>query len=267
MTCEQYKYAEHDLISRMQVMMERNNGVLLVEDSSSSDSDDDTGFLDDKVVRSMSNEREKATEEYNNYCNLCKMSKNRPRTYTGTVLRLGPADMRFPITMGKVATKGEDIRSNPPFVSCNLADFVLDDGRFNLLWFMELQKDAFPTLYMLTVCLSSIRTNEVGCERFFSMAGYVSCPRRTSLNVRNYECLAALRSNMKQVYIDEEWVVEKYLEMEKAKSWKDLDSPDDMKVLQLEQELLAESDGVNFESLPPIVVVVADEADDSQLTT
>jgi hAT family C-terminal dimerisation region len=173
--------------------------------------------------------------------------------------------MRFPIIMGKVAQKGDDIRANPPFVSCNLADFILEDGRFNLLGFMELQQDAFPTLYKLTVCLSSIRTNEVGCERFFSTAGYVSCPRRTSLNVRNYECLSALRFNMKQVYINEEWVVNKYLEMEKAKSWKDLDSPDDMKVLELERMLWAESEGVDIESLPPITTDAA--IDTMELTT
>ena len=252
MTREQYKTAEHQLIGRMQGMMERESGVLLVQDLASGSDDEDSAYLDDPVVRSMSTEREKATEEFHKYCNLCKMSRNRPKSYTGPVLKLGPADMRFKITMGKVETKGDDIRSQPPFVTCNLSDFIFDDGRFNLLGFMELQKDAFPTLYKLTVCLSSIRTNEVGCERFFSTAGYVSCPRRTSLNVRNYECLAALRSNMKQVYVNEEWVVEKYLEMEKAKSWKELDSPDDMRVLELEQQLFAENEGADIESLPPI---------------
>ena len=158
--------------------------------------------------------------------------------------------MRYPITMGKVVTKGDDIRSNPPFVNCNLADFIASDGRFDLLGFMELQKNAFPTLYKLSVCLASIRTNEVGCERFFSTAGYMSCPRRTSLNVRNYECLAALRSNMKDVYIDEDWVVGKYLEMERTKTWFELDSPDDLRVLELERQLLAERDGVEVGLIP-----------------
>jgi hypothetical protein len=238
----------------MQVMMERESGALLALDESSDSDADDDGYLDDEVVRSMSTEHEKAIEEYNHFCNLCKKTRNRPREFTGPVLKLGPADMRHPIIMGKVATKGDDIRANPPFVNCNLADFVFDDGRFDLLCFMSLQKDAFPTLYKLTVCLSSIRTNEVGCERFFSTAGYVSCPRRTSLNVRNYECLATLRSNMKQVYINEDWVVDTYLMMEKEKKWKELDNIDDMNVLELERELLAETEGVDIESLPSIVV-------------
>ena len=258
MTRDQYKDAETNLIARMQVMMERDSGCLVVLDASSG-SDDDSACLDDPIVRSMSTEREKSWEEFHKFCNLCKMQRHRPKAYEGTTLKLGPCDMRYPITMGKVATKGEDIRANPPFVSCNLADYILDDGRFNLLGFMELQKDCFPTLFRLTVCLSSIRMNEVGCERFFSTAGYVSCPRRTSLNVRNYECLSTLRSNMRQVYIDEEWVAKKYLEMERTKTWGELDSADDMRVLELERQLFAESEGVDVESLSPLT--------DTQLTT
>ena len=64
---------------------------------------------------------------------------------------------------------------------------------------------------------------------------------------------------MKQVFIDEDWVVKKYLEMEKSKSWGELDSPDDMRVLELERELMAENDGVRGENLPAI--------DDEELST
>ena len=251
MTQPQYKAAEHSLIGRMPGILERDSGAALLEQDARSSDDDDSAYLDDPVVRSHSTERDTATEEWNKFCNLCKKGRNRPKAFKGPVLKLGPADMRHKIIMGMVETKGDDIRSHPPFIACNLADFIHDDGRFNLLGFMELQKDAFPTLYKLTVCFSSIRTNEVGCERFFSTAGYVSDPRRTSLNVRNYECLAALRSNMKQVYVDEDCVAEKYMQMEKNKSWRDLDSPDDMKVLVLERELFAEREGLDIESLPP----------------
>jgi hAT family C-terminal dimerisation region len=268
MTREQYKHAEHSLIGRMQLMRERDSGHIIVLHASSG-SDDDSACLDDPIVRSLSTEREKANNEFRIFCNLCKMQRNRPTVYESNALKLGPCDMRYPITMGKVVTKGDDIRSNPPFVNCNLADFIASDGRFDLLGFMELQKNAFPTLYKLSVCLASIRTNEVGCERFFSTAGYVSCPRRTSLNVRNYECLATLRSNMKQVYIDEKWVVDQYLEMEKSKSWNVMESKNDMLVLELERELAAEREGVSIESLPPAVghdeypvVAVAELVDD-----
>ena len=173
-------------------------------------------------------------------------------SYVGEVVKLGPCDMKRPLVMGKVGVAGPDLVGNPPFVQCNYADFIGQDGRFDLVRFLKLNEFSFPYLYKLSVCLSSIRTNEVGCERFFSTAGYVSCPRRTSLNVRNYECLAMLRSNMQKNYIDEQWVVDQYLMMEKNKSWSDLDNVDDMNVLNLEREMLAESLGVTTESLPPI---------------
>ena len=186
------------------------------------------------------------------YWNAVRSRRNRPREYTGPILKLGPRDMRYPITMGKVKTKGDDIKATAPFVDCNLADFINDEGRFNLVGFLHLQRVAFPTIYKLVVCLASIRTNEVGCESFFSTAGYVSCPKRTRLNVRNYECLSALKANMQHVYIDEEWVVNKYLAMEKNKSWNELESKDDMQVLNLERDLLADSLGVASTTLPPI---------------
>ena len=59
---------------------------------------------------------------------------------------------------------------------------------------------------------------------------------------------------MRQVYINEDWVVDTYLMMEKEKKWKDLDNIDNMKVLELEWELLAKTEGVDIESLPSIVV-------------
>ena len=123
---------------------------------------------------------------------------------------------------------------------------------FELVSFSDLQKHVFPTLYKLAVCFSSIRSNEVGCERFFSMAGYVSCPRRTSLKVRNYECHATLKQNIRNVYIDEKWVVSQYQLMEQKKSWGDLDNDDDMLVLNLERDILAETIDVDPTTLPGI---------------
>ena len=57
---------------------------------------------------------------------------------------------------------------------------------------------------------------------------------------------------MQRVFIDETWVVEQYLTMEKNKSWGDLDMDDDMRVLTLEREMLAESRGVSPDTLPTI---------------
>jgi hypothetical protein len=57
--------------------------------------------------------------------------------------------------------------------------------------------------------------NKVGCERFFSIAGYVSNPKRTRLKVQHYEAIAILKRNMQQLFIDEDWVVQQYMQMKK----------------------------------------------------
>jgi hypothetical protein len=241
MTDEQYSHAEDDLIGRMQLINERESGH--VEPMNNSSEDDS---MDDDLIRAASTEREKAKAEYTSYCMTCKPRKHTPRSFQGTTLQLGS------LTMGKVAVKGQDIKASFPFVECNLADFICDKGHFDLVSFLQLQKDAYPTLYKLAVCLASIRTNEVGCERFFSTAGYVSCPRRTRLKVRNYECLATLKVNMQHVFLDERWVVNQYLMMEQKRAWKQLDTDDDMNVLNLEREMLAESLGVDVDTMPTI---------------
>jgi hypothetical protein len=51
--------------------------------------------------------------------------------------------------------------------------------------------------------------NEVGCEHFFSIAGYVSNTRQMRLKVK-------LKQNMQQIYFDEDWVVEQFQHMEKT---------------------------------------------------
>lgn len=239
---EQYGHAESDLISRMQLINERESGH--VEPMIVSSGEDDS--MDDDLVRAASSERDKAKAEFTSYCMTCKPRKHCPRSYHGTPLRLGS------IYMGKVAVRGSDIKASFPFVDCNLADFICDKGHFDLVSFLQLQRDAYPTLYKMAVCMSSIRTNEVGCERFFSTAGFVSCPRRTCLKVRNYECLATLKINMQHVFIDERWVVNQYLMMEQKKAWKQLDTDDDMNVLNLEREMLAETLGVDIDALPTL---------------
>jgi hypothetical protein len=208
--------------------------------------DSNNDNFDDPSIKTHSTERKKALEEYRIFCNICKKQQNRPQTYVGTTVKLGHLTMSRPIEMGKVATRGEDIRAYPPFVQCTLANFVGDKGRFDLVGFLKLQKNCFPALFKLSVCIASIRTNEVGCKRFFSMAGCVSCPRRTRLNVRNYKYLS-------KVFIDKRWVVAKYILMERTKAWCDLESEDDLRVSKFERELQAKTLGVNQASMPPIL--------------
>ena len=46
-----------------------------------------------------------------------------------------------------------------------------------------------------------------------------------------------LLRNMNKVYIDEEWVVQRYLELEKSKGWDSLKDRHDLLVLGLEREI------------------------------
>ena len=151
--------------------------------------------------------------------------------------------------------RGPDIKASRPFVNCNLSDFISSKRHFELVEFFTLQQVFFPHLYKLVVCLSSLRTNEVGCEQFFSQAGFVPDPRRTSLAVRNYESISMLKRNMQHVFINEEWVVNKYLEIDKSKSWNPKNTAMDTLVFNLEQEILAETMGVSVDDL---------EGDDSE---
>jgi hypothetical protein len=59
---------------------------------------------------------------------------------------------------------------------------------------------------------------------------------------------------MRKVFIDERWVVKKYILMERTKAWCDLESEDDLRVLEFEQELQAKTLGVNQSSMPPILM-------------
>jgi hypothetical protein len=158
------------------------------------------------------------------------------------------------ISVGKVAEKGDDIKATPPFVQCNLAEFLDGDGHFDLVGFYRKQQKVFPYLYKLATCLASVRTNEVGCERFFSTAGYVSSEKRTQLHVRNYESLAMLLRNMNKVYINGEWVVKRYMELQKSKDWDQLKDRNDLLVLQLEREIYAENQGVDPATLEEAMV-------------
>jgi hypothetical protein len=66
--------------------------------------------------------------------------------------------------------------SKHPFKKCNLLDFINEMGYFDLVKFVGFNQQSFPFIYKFSCCLAALRTNEVVCERFFSIAGYVSNP-------------------------------------------------------------------------------------------
>ena len=53
--------------------------------------------------------------------------------------------------------------------------------------------------------------SENNYENFFNLSEYVLLPKKAWIGVINYEETEMLCHNMQLVYIDEDWVVKKYL--------------------------------------------------------
>jgi hAT family C-terminal dimerisation region len=245
MTNNQYNTAEMELVARLQSMREAEVGAaLVVPKASTSNEDDVDDSLDDEYDQPISSEHQAAMNEWQTYQRVVKYGKFFPKKYKKEgLLELG--DIRF----GVVLERGEDIEASHPFKKCNLADFIDGRGYFDLVKFIGFNRQSFPFIYRLACCLASMRVNEVGCERFFSIAGYVSNPRRTSLKVRHYEALAMLKLNIQKIYVDEEWVVQQYMHMEKNKAWDAMEAQEDALVAELELEDYAGDRGVTVEAL------------------
>jgi hypothetical protein len=230
MSEEQYEFAEEALVSRLQTMREAECGArsLLPNTTSPTNKRDS---MDDVYEHPVSSEHQAAYNEWIQYCMTVKVGKAYPKFKKEGLISVGA------IEYGIVEERGADLKASHPFKQCNLADFFDNTGYFNLVNFLQFNKQVFPYLYKLACCLASLRTNEVGCERFFSIAGYVSNPRRTSLKVHHYESIAMLKRNMQQVYINEQWVVNRYMEKERSKDWNEIDTANDNLVASLEQEI------------------------------
>ena len=84
---------------------------------------------------------------------------------------------------------------------------------------------------------------EVGCERFFSLSGYVSASCHTRLGVRTYERLALLALILNNIFIDDEWVAREYLKRCKNGAWKKENTRDAHKCWNLEHVIQAELRG------------------------
>ena len=232
MSNEQFEHAENDLIEQLKAMREANNGASTLIPKVTNGDEDSVDAMDDVYDQPQSSEQQAAWKEYNDYCRLFKNHKKYPKK-----LKKEGRLMIGGIQIGVVEERGEDIDANPPFVKCNLSDFIDNTGYFNLVKFLSLNKQSFPYLYKLACCLSSLRTSEVGCERFFSVAGYVSNPRRTRLKVRHYEATAMLKQNLHHIYLDEEWVVREYMALEKSKAWDVSESRRNEQVVSLEKTI------------------------------
>lgn len=139
------------------------------------------------------------------------------------------------IFMGSKGKRGTDLPSKK-----NLADYIDSNGRCDVLSFFADHKRQFPTLFIIAQRMASRRVVEVGCERFFSLSGYVSAARRTRLGVRTYERLSMLTSNINSVYVDPEMAAKEYLRRCKSGLWKKEFAEDALKSWNLERTIEAE---------------------------
>ena len=189
MTGVQYKNAESALLQMMIDVFDANNPNLNSDDSCSVDSRDGILPLIDNGSHRKAQEELAAFYKY-------KKAKYLPKIKHSGCLELY-SDPNRVIRIGDIESKGEDLPSK-----VNITDYMNKKGRFNILRFFGDHKKLFPTIYIIAQCMASRRVVEVGCERFFSLTGYISAPRRTRLGVRTYERLAILSSNLKRVYVD-----------------------------------------------------------------
>lgn len=229
MTQEQYNNATSSLLQMMQDIFDSNDPNLNSEGSDSDDEDSRDGVL---PVFDNGNHR-KAREEYALFCKY-KKSKYLPEV-GGNFLGLSKEENRDIRVGTKCIKQGEDLPSKR-----NLAHYVNGKGRFNILRFFRDHQKQFPTLFLVAQCMASRRVVEVGCERFFSLTGYISAPRRTRLGVRTYERLAMLSSNMKRVYVDPTMVKKEYLRRCKLGLWKKANEEEAVRCWNLERLIDAE---------------------------
>ena len=198
----------------MQDILDSKSPPMFDSSESSSGSEDSEEEMDlpsrDNGNHAKAEDEFRAFEEF-------KRNKYRPsfERSKSTILRGTDVNVVYEILVGPVAERGKDLPSRK-----NLADYIDKKGRMEVLKFFIDHKKMFPTMFILAQCEAAGKVVEVGCERFFGLAGYVSSPRRTRLGVRTYERLAMLASIVQSVFIDNEWVAKEYLRRCKNGSWK-----------------------------------------------
>ena len=198
------------------------------DDEDSEDSDED----EEPVPARVNSNYNKAEEELLLY-ESWKRKKYPPifdRSKLSILVGVDEDKRKHAIIVGPVLSRGKYLPSGK-----NLADYIDCRGRIYLVHFVGDHTRYFPTMCIVVQCEASRRVVEVGCERFFSLSGYVSAPRRTRLGVRTYERLAMMASILQKVYISKEWVVKEYLRRCKKGAWKKENTEEALKCWNLER--------------------------------
>ena len=183
--------------------------VWAIPTSQSTANEDDLDSEDDDVEFPTNENYVAADKEWKHF-ETYKIKRLRPSVEVKTARSLGEGNRK--ILVGPVEEKGDNLPSGK-----NIADYVDERGRMNLLLFFEDHSSMFPTLWLISQCEMSNQVVEVGCERFFNLSGCVSAPRRARLKVRTYERLAMIAAMIQKVHIDYEWVAKEYLRRSREK--------------------------------------------------
>lgn len=210
MSEEQYTCARSSLLQMMQDILDSKDPL-----QGAMSSDDSEDSRDGSLPSVLNNNHKKAEHELRLFENHKKAKYLPDLKEDGRHITLGDNPDRYLIVGKVVQERGDDLPSKK-----NLADYLDNNGRCDVLLFFDDHKQIFPTLFLVAQCMASRRVTEVGCERFFSISGYVSDPRRTRLGVRTYERLAMLSANLQHVYIDPKQVAKEYLRRCKEGLWK-----------------------------------------------
>ncbi len=143
------------------------------------------------------------------------------------------------VIVGQVEENGKDLPSGK-----NLGNYVDTKGRMDVLQFYKDHKKDLPNLWIIVQREAARSVVEMGCEWLFGLSGCVSGPRQTKLPVRTYECLAMLTSIVQNVFIDDTWVANEYLNRCKKGKWMKQGNDDTLKCWNLEWNINAEEMGV-----------------------
>ncbi len=225
----------------MQDLLDRKHPPICANDDNDEDEDEDN---DGYVPRNSNSNFNKATEEFDGLESY-KCNKYRPKKWKTTACTvLSTVDKTSKteeIIVAPVEENGKDLPSGK-----NLGNYVGSKGRMDVLQFYQDHKKKFPNLWIIVQREAAWHIVEVGCERFFGLSGYVLGPRRTNLGVRTYERLAMLTSLVQNVFIDDNWVANKYLERCKNCQWTKKSDDEALNCWNLERIIDAEEKGMKM---------------------
>jgi len=223
-----------DLLRSIQDVIDRKCPISYIDGDSSSGSDDSESECTPTIDNSNNRKADQELAILESY----KRKKYRPildRSNSRIISGVDHEGKLREILVGPVLQPGKDLPSGK-----NLATYISAKGYFSLVDFFMDHKKVFPSLWIIVQCESARSAVEVGCERFFSVSGYVSAPRRTRLGVRTYERLALMSVILNTIYIDKKWVAKEYLRRCKEGAWSEERTEEALKCWNLERVIEAE---------------------------